>query len=85
MTYTDDEKELLAVLDRGEFEPELDQETTINAIKQMALNTTQKQKTVTVSLLENDISRLKAEAVSLGIPYQVLMSSVIHQYLDRKL
>jgi len=51
----------------------------------MALNTTQKQKTVTVSLLENDISRLKAEAVSLGIPYKILMSSVIHQYLDRKL
>ena len=47
MTYTDDEKELLAALDRGEFEPELDQETTINAIKQMALNTTKKKKKFT--------------------------------------
>jgi len=46
MTYTDDEKELLAALDRGEFEPELDQKTTINAIKQMALNTTYNKKLI---------------------------------------
>jgi hypothetical protein len=47
MIYTYDETELLAALDRGEFEPELDQETTINAIKEMALNTTEKRKKFT--------------------------------------
>ncbi len=84
MTYTREEKKLADALERGEFQPVPDQESVISAIKQMAVNTAQKRKPVTVRLLENDIYRLKAEAVSRGIPYQTLVSSVIRQYLDGK-
>lgn len=40
---------------------------------------------VTVRFQENDILRLKAMATKAGIPYQTLVSSIIHRYVTGQL
>jgi predicted DNA binding CopG/RHH family protein len=48
-------------------------------LKQIAKNTTAKNKTITVRLSERNLIRLKAKAAQEGIPYQTFVSSLIHK------
>ena len=51
------------------------QSASINTIEKLS-----KKKSISIRLLEDDINRLKAKAINLGMPYQTLISSIIHQY-----
>ncbi len=42
---------------------------------------TSKRKALSIRLLEDDIKKIKIKAIKEGIPYQTLISSVIHKYL----
>lgn len=44
-----------------------------------------KKKAISIRLLESDIERIKAKSVSQGLPYQTLISSLIHQYASGKI
>ena len=39
-------------------------------------------KPITTRLPEHDLARLKAKALALGIPYQTLLASIVHRYLE---
>ena len=40
-----------------------------------------KKKAISIRLLEADLEGIKARAIREGIPYQTLISSIIHKYL----
>jgi predicted DNA binding CopG/RHH family protein len=44
-----------------------------------------KKKAISIRLLESDIERIKAKSLSQGLPYQTLISSLIHQYANGKI
>lgn len=44
-----------------------------------------KKKAISLRLLESDLEDIKAKAISIGMPYQTLISSIIHQYNQGKL
>lgn len=50
-------------------------------LQQIARNTTAKNKTITVRISERNLMRLKAAAAREGVPYQTLVSSLIHKYI----
>jgi len=53
------------------------------ALKSAATKTIEKmtkRKSISIRLIEDDIDRIKAKAANLGIPYQTLISSIVHQY-----
>lgn len=52
---------------------------------QIARDQIGKKKTISIRLLESDLERLKAQSVRQGLPYQVLISSLIHQYANGKI
>lgn len=52
---------------------------------QIARNQMTKKKAISIRLLESDIERIKAKSVSQGMPYQTLISSLIHQYANGKI
>ena len=52
---------------------------------QIARTQMNKKKAVSIRLLESDIERIKARSVSQGMPYQMLISSLIHQYANGKI
>ena len=75
----DEERAVIEAAERGEFQAAPDRQAEI-ARWQAAAARTSRKKAVTVRLQERDIQRIKAIAHRKGVPYQTLVSSVIHQY-----
>jgi predicted DNA binding CopG/RHH family protein len=75
----EDERAVIEAAECGEFQAAPDLQASI-AGWQAAAARTSKKKAVTVRLQERDIQRIKAIAHRKGVPYQTLVSSVIHQY-----
>jgi len=44
-----------------------------------------KKKIITLRLNENDLERIKSIAGNEGIPYQTLISSILHKYVNNRL
>ncbi|MEE8324067.1 MAG: CopG family antitoxin [Candidatus Humimicrobiaceae bacterium] len=44
-----------------------------------------KKKVITLRLNENDLEQIKATAKNEGIPYQTLISSILHKYISNRL
>jgi len=53
--------------------------------QEIAIKQTTKKKAISIRQLESDIESIKAKAVSQGVPYQTLLSSVAHQYANGKI
>lgn len=51
---------------------------------QYAKNTFQKNKRINIRISEWDLLRLKAKSLEEGIPYQTLVSSLIHKFVKEK-
>lgn len=52
---------------------------------QLAAASMRKRAPVTIRLMERTISKLKSRALVEGIPYQTLISSVLHKYVTGRL
>lgn len=55
------------------------------AMWQGAVRNTLKKKPITVRVQEQDIQRIKVKAMEQGIPYQTLVSSILHRYASGRL
>ena len=72
-----------AALDAGEISAPTDAERAkLNEHWQAVLKTSQERKAITLRLQNRDITRLKSMARRKGIPYQTLISSILHQYAN---
>ena len=49
-----------------------------------ARNNSNKNKRINIRISESDLNRLKAKSLEEGIPYQTLVSSLIHRYVSGK-
>ncbi len=80
-----EELELLKSLENDEWQSveNLDQE--LKEHKKIAKNTMKKDKRINIKLSSKDLEMLKATAIELGLPYQTLVSSVLHQYVTGRL
>ena len=76
-------------IERSDIEPAEVSESRKVEIAQVACNTIEKiaGKKIPISLRipERDVQRAKSLAMQKGIPYQTLISSIVHQYLDGRL
>ena len=75
-----EEKELLDEFEKGEWVPVKNQVKARQEAMQAAKNTLNKPKNINIRLSERDLFKLKAKAVAEGIPYQTLVSSILHRY-----
>ena len=76
-----DEKELLESFERGEWKPTKHREAEMAKLQNYARNTLQKNKRINIRLSERDLLGIQTKAVGEGLPYQTLISSVLHKYL----
>jgi Uncharacterized protein conserved in bacteria len=53
--------------------------------QEIARNTMRKNKKINIRIPENDLSSLQRRAAREGIPYQTLMSSVLHKFAHGRL
>jgi predicted DNA binding CopG/RHH family protein len=80
-----EEKDLMESIERDEWQPvkNLDQERkkAIDA----ARNTLKKDKRINLRLSQKDYHQIQIKAIEEGIPYQTLISSIVHKYLNGSL
>jgi predicted DNA binding CopG/RHH family protein len=81
MKLSQDEKDLLESVERGEWEtiPNLNRET--ERYQKYAKATFRKDKRVNIRISEKDLVRLQKKALQEGLPYQTLIASVLHKYI----
>lgn len=80
-----EEREILEKFERGELRTASGVESEIKMAHQAARNTFNKTRRVNLRVTERDFSLAHARAREEGIPYQTLLSSVIHKYLSGRL
>jgi len=77
-----EEKKLLEEFERGEWVPVKDQAQARKEAMEAARNTLNKTRNINIRLTQRDLFKLKAKAVREGIPYQTLVSSILHRYTN---
>lgn len=80
-----EEREILETFERGELKSGANAEQEIREAREAARNTFNKNKRVNLRLTERDFDRAHVRAREEGMPYQTLLSSVIHKYLTGRL
>jgi len=80
-----EERDILDRFERGELRTAPDAERETQLAPQAARNTFNKTKRVNLRVTERDFNLAHARAREEGIPYQTLLSSVIHKYLSGRL
>ena len=75
------EKKLLESYERGDWKPTKYRKAEMVKLQHFARNTLQKNKRINIRLSERDLLGIQTKAVQEGLPYQTLISSVLHKYL----
>ncbi len=82
MKYNKEEKYILDALESGEMEISTPSKKEIEAIKTAADKTFRKDRRITIRLYDHDFIGIQKRAMEMGIPYQTLISGVIHRYIE---
>ena len=77
-----EEQEILDSYDAGEWQPIENREGEMVKVRQYARATFKKDKRVNIRISEKDLEALQKRALEEGIPYQTLMASILHKYLN---
>ena len=80
-----EEREILEHFERGESTPTSDAQSEMETARLAARNTFNKTRRVNLRVTERDFNLAHARAREEGIPYQTLLSSIIHKYLSGRL
>jgi predicted DNA binding CopG/RHH family protein len=76
-----EERDILDSYERGQWRPVKNRKREIKRLQQYARNTLQKDKRINIRMSSKDLDRVRVIATQQGIPYQTLISSVIHKYV----
>jgi len=78
------EKELIQEIESDEWQPVKDVNKEKEKLKN-AVREKYKKRIISIRLSEADIRKLKKKSLETGIPYQTLISFLIHQYVEGKI
>ena len=80
-----EEKEILEAFNAGKLKRVQDINQELSRHKVIADATFKKDTRINIRLSSKDLRALKARALKEGIPYQTLVSSVLHKFADGQL
>ena len=78
----DEERNLITAYEGGEFRPVKDQKKEKQTAVEAARRYLRKDARVNIRLSTADLQMLKRRAAEEGLPYQTLISSVLHKYVS---
>jgi predicted DNA binding CopG/RHH family protein len=79
MKYDKEEKAIVDAYEKGKMTLSTPTKKEIEAIKVTARKTFVKDKRITIRLYEHDYQGIQKKAMEMGIPYQTLISGIIHR------
>ena len=85
MKLDQEEKYIIDEYEKGNLKTRKPSTKEIEDIKKAAKNTFKKDKRITIRLYDHDYRGIKKKAMEKGIPYQTLISGMIHQYVEGEL
>ena len=80
-----EEKNLLDSYEKGEWESVKNLKTEINHYQKIAQATIRKDKRINIRIAGKDLEEIQKKALEEGIPYQTLISSILHKYASGRL
>lgn len=83
--FDKEEMEILEALEADQLQRTVDADAEIAYAKEAAKAYLSKSKNITLRLSLMDLKGIKEKSRELGIPYQTIISSLVHQYVDGKL
>ncbi|MFA6716581.1 MAG: hypothetical protein WC082_16020 [Victivallales bacterium] len=85
MKLDKDEKELIESIESGKWQSVRNLDDEIKTHKEYARNTLRKNQRVNLRISSKDLEDIQSLAAEEGLPYQTLMSSILHKYVSGKL
>ena len=82
MKLNKEEKQVLEAYDTGKMKLAVPSKKEKASIKSMAQRTFRKDRRVTIRLYDHDLIGIQKKAMEKGMPYQTLISGMIHQYVE---
>jgi len=84
--FDNEEKDLIESIENDEWVPVTgDKRQEIEKALDSAKRTLKKDKRMNIRISERDLKNLKIKALEEGIPYQTLVSMILHKYVTGKL
>jgi predicted DNA binding CopG/RHH family protein len=80
-----EEKEIVESFERGEMQTIPDLEREIERYREIARTTFKKDRRVNIRISSKALMAIQKKALEEGIPYQTLISSVLHKYVSGRL
>lgn len=77
-----EEKEILDAIESGAWELIKPTRAEHERYAQIARNTLRKDQRMNIRISKADLGRLKTKAAEEGVPYQTLVSSILHKYVS---
>ena len=78
------ERDIREAAEKDALVPVSDQEEWKEKLVQAARATIAKNRHISIRLSEKDLMLIRARALELGLPYQTLIGSILHQYAEGK-
>lgn len=85
MKIKKEEKQLLDSVEREEWVTIPDVREEVKRYKEYAQATFRKDKRVNIRISEKDLVKLQRRALKEGLPYQTLISSILHKFITGQL
>jgi len=85
MKYDEEEKNIIDAYESGKMKLSTPLKKELENIKAIAKNTFKKDKRITIRLYDHDYKGIQKKALEMGIPYQTLISNLIHRYIEGEL
>jgi len=82
MKLTKEEQAILESVEQGEWRRVPESAKEIQRYRAAARGTLRKDKRVNIRMTERDLVRFQKKAAEEGWPYQTLISSVLHKYIN---
>ena len=82
MKYDNEEKSILDAYENGQPKLKSPSKKEIESIRATAKSTFKKDKRITIRLYDHDFKGIQKKAFEMGIPYQTLISGIIHRYIE---
>jgi predicted DNA binding CopG/RHH family protein len=77
-----EEKEILEAFEHGELKSVPNKEAELKRHREYAAATFRKDKRINIRISERDLRALQKRALTEIIPYQMLVSSILHKYVE---
>ncbi len=80
-----EDADILEVIEKEELRSISDLNSAKAKYSEYASQTLKKDKRINIRISEKDLHSIQRKAISEGIPYQTLISSLLHKYISGKL